>query len=68
VSVAARLAGYAVVLGLAAGGGAAVGASVGPEPDDAKPASHGAHDSTTSSTVADGNSIQQDAGPSGNED
>lgn len=44
----ARLAAFAVVLGLAAGAGAAVGNAVGPEPDDSAPAApHDAADATT---------------------
>lgn len=46
MTAAARLAGFAVVLATAFGGGAAVGAAVGPVNDDPDPAPHdgGSHE------------------------
>ena len=43
MTVRTRLAAFAVVLGLAAGGGALVGAALGPEPDEAPAPAHGGH-------------------------
>lgn len=44
MSAGLRLTGYAVVLGLALGGGVALGAAVGPEPDATRRAvTHGGH-------------------------
>lgn len=42
MNAATKLGAYAVVLALAVAGGAAVGAAIGPEPDD-DPPTHGVH-------------------------
>ena len=66
MSAGARLAAYAVVLGIAAGGGAVLGAAVGPDPGEDRPASHDTHDS--GNEPAENSSNNHDAGDSGDED
>jgi len=68
VSTGGRLAAYAVVLAAALGGGAAVGAAVGPDPGRDEPARGATGNGTASERTADDSGAPHLGGHPGDED